>query len=565
MIRSVKLRRFKRFSDETFDFDGRHIVLAGPNNCGKTTVLQAIAAWAFALDRWRRLNDFRRSGAKNQPQVYADCPITRQVFSAVPLRTFELLWTDRANAQPIQIEVVSTLGWRITMEFLPDTTEQVLVRPRLDVSPQVLQSARLDAVFVPPMSGLGTAEPVYQAPKIEQLLGMCRPGEVLRNLLVAAAAEKDAWDRLTKAIRDLFNFELLPPDASGADILAEYTPLPSTNRFDIGSAGSGFQQVLMLLTFLTTRKGAVLLLDEPDAHLHVFLQEAIFDRLREAAVRSGSQLIVATHAEVVIEAVDLSELCVLVDHPIRIANEAERRRLQGALRILDNVDLMNCRLSPGVLYLEDHTDLGILRAFARVLNHPAQRVLGDHLYWKPIVSDRALGRPGVKAREHYDALQLARPGFPALELVDGDARPEIVETPMTGAGYQRLRWTRYEMESYLVHPAALDRFVERKVGAGAASAQHRADLAKHLAETYPPAFLTDPFADLPFLRNTKARTDLLPPALTAAGLPAIPYTEYFEIAEVMTPQEVHPEVKRKLDSICRAFGVDPTKPAKAKP
>src|SRR5207249_4142412 len=134
-------------------------------------------------------------------------------------------------------------------------------------------------------------------------------------LLLAAANDRPAWDRLTATIRELFSFELLPPDGTGADILAEYRMKDNGPRLDIASAGSGFQQVLMLLTFLHTRKGAVLLLDEPDAHLHIFLQEAIFQCLRDAALHTRSQLVVSTHAEVIIDSVDLSELCILVDRP----------------------------------------------------------------------------------------------------------------------------------------------------------------------------------------------------------------------------------------------------------
>ena len=52
MIRRVQIRRFKRFEDETFVFPG-HMVLAGPNTSGRTTVLQAIAAWRLALERFR--------------------------------------------------------------------------------------------------------------------------------------------------------------------------------------------------------------------------------------------------------------------------------------------------------------------------------------------------------------------------------------------------------------------------------------------------------------------------------------------------------------------------------
>ena len=83
MIRRVTLRRFKRFDEVRFDLPG-HVVLSGPNNTGKTTVLQAIAAWSLAFDRWTRLNDFQRHGG-----AYSKAPIARQTFSAVPLRAFD--------------------------------------------------------------------------------------------------------------------------------------------------------------------------------------------------------------------------------------------------------------------------------------------------------------------------------------------------------------------------------------------------------------------------------------------------------------------------------------------
>jgi ATPase subunit of ABC transporter with duplicated ATPase domains len=54
MIRKVALKNFKRFADVTFVLPG-HLVLAGPNNTGKTTLLQAIAAWSLGLLEWKKL------------------------------------------------------------------------------------------------------------------------------------------------------------------------------------------------------------------------------------------------------------------------------------------------------------------------------------------------------------------------------------------------------------------------------------------------------------------------------------------------------------------------------
>lgn len=542
-IRRVRIEGFKRFDDVEFVLPG-HIVVAGPNNSGKTTLLQAIAAWNLALTRWKELNDFQRHRG-----AFTRAPIARQAFSAVPLRSFDLLWKDRAYRGEIQI-TVTTDEWALPVKLEADSTEQIYVRPA-PLDPELVRHAGLTTVLVPPMTGLGIEEPVYQRPKLDQLLGQARPGEMLRNLLVEAH-QSAAWDRLQDSIGRIFSYRLEPPDATGAHILAEYRSTADGPRFDIASAGSGFQQVLMLLTMLNTRPGAVLLLDEPDAHLHMILQDAIYGELRSTAARTGAQLVVATHSEVIIDSVDARELCVLLDRPRMLADNAEREALIESLRVLSNDDIMRALQAPGVLYLEGHTDLDILRGFARVLGHPAETLLTRDLFWKSTVAETQPGRPGIKGREHYDALRLVRE-IPGLELVDGDSHAGIGSTAITGAGFQRWRWRRYEIESYLVHPEALARFVARTVGE-AASAQHVADLRAHLTANLPPAIIERPLDNHAYLNNTKARAEILPPALSAAGLPGLPYTRYHEIAALMLPEEVHPDVRETLDTIVRAFG-----------
>lgn len=543
MIRQVVIQRFKRFDHVEFVLPG-HIVVAGPNNAGKTTLLQAIAAWSLALDRWKELNDFQRHGG-----AYTWAPIARQTFSAVPLRAFDLLWHDREYRGNIQISL-TTDEWSLRMTLRADSTEQIFVRPD-PIEPESVRAITLSTALVPPMTGVNVQEPVYQRALLDHLMGQGKPGDMLRNLLVEAHGSA-AWDPLQDAIRRLFGYELVPPNATGPFILAEYRSRADGPKFDIASAGSGFQQVLMLLTMLNTRPGAVLLLDEPDAHLHMILQDAIYGELRTAAARTGSQLIVATHSEVIIDSVDARELCVLLDRPRMLADNEERRTLIDSLRVLSNDDIMLALQAPGVLYLEGHTDLEILRAFARVLSHPAEELLTTKLFWKPTVADTQPGKPGIKAREHYDALRLVR-DLPGLELVDGDSHAGIQSTAITGTGFQRRRWRRYEIESYLVHPAALTRFVASLVG-HAASGPHVDDLNKYLRDNLPPAVMERPLEDHTFLNNTKARTEILPQALSAAGLPGLPYTRYHEIAAGMAVDEVHPEVRETLHAIVRAFG-----------
>ena len=167
MIHTVRIRRFKRFGWVEFRLPG-HVVLAGPNNTGKTTVLQAIASWALSLQRWREFGDF------NRRRGYTYVPIARQAFTSVPLRSFDLLWLNRtySRRQPIEIEVRHSDGWAVTMELIPDSTEQIYVRPTVDTPSETLRELEHRVAFIPPMSGIGTDEPVFQTPKIEQLLGL---------------------------------------------------------------------------------------------------------------------------------------------------------------------------------------------------------------------------------------------------------------------------------------------------------------------------------------------------------------------------------------------------------
>ncbi|MGH9202775.1 MAG: AAA family ATPase, partial [Vicinamibacterales bacterium] len=241
MIRRVRLRRFKRFDDTIFNLPG-HIVLAGPNNTGKTTLLQAIAAWSLGLNHWRELDDYEPHETKRGRPYYRSAPIARHAFAAVPVRRFDLLWRDRRyeSSEPIEIEV-ATNDWSIAMELIADSTEQIWVRPSGRVDPELLRTATISPVFVPAMTGLSISEPVYQPPKVDEFLALAKPGEVLRNLLLEANGRGEAWHALSTCIQRLFGFELLPPDARGANILAEYAAVPDGPRFDLASAGSGFQ------------------------------------------------------------------------------------------------------------------------------------------------------------------------------------------------------------------------------------------------------------------------------------------------------------------------------------
>jgi predicted ATPase len=563
MIREVSLRRFKQFASLDVKLPG-HVVLAGPNNGGKTTLLQAIAAWDLAFRRWREINNTARRGG-----TYAFASIARPEFTAVPLprNALDMLWTGRDAAKDIQISLRAD-GWKLAMELRFDQ-EQVHVRPTATTHLDDIEAVDLQTVYVPPMGGLAPDEPVYGDKAF--LIGRFaegRPGEVLRNLLLEASSDQRVWARLNGAVYELFGCDLELPQR-GQYLRANYRA-GGGPELDLMTAGSGFQQVLLLMSVLVLRPGSVLLLDEPDAHLHVILQGSTYRRLQRIAGESNAQLVVSTHSEVIIDATDATQVVAMpAGRPI--VDEAERDALVRGLRLFSNTDVLLAQSVPGILYVEGHTDIQLLVAWARVLGHPALDVLTKQLYWHRYSTEGQANIASFQAKDHYEALRVHAPRLAALELLDSDGNKRLPVTTVTGSGFQRLHWARYEVESYLLHPEALRRFV-RAVTVPASPDTAEEDLLLKMIELLTSEFVSNPGQPTKpaqaVLEKYKARTELLPPILEAGGLPAFPYTRFHEIAAQMLPAEIDVEVKEKLDAICVAFGIPlqpPVAPATPNP
>ena len=90
-------------------------------------------------------------------------------------------------------------------------------------------------------------------------------------------------------------------------------------QLDISSSGRGLQQTLLILAYMSINRGSVLLLDEPDAHLEILRQRQIYELLSDSARSNGSQVIAASHSEIILnEAADRDVVIAFVGKPHRI-------------------------------------------------------------------------------------------------------------------------------------------------------------------------------------------------------------------------------------------------------
>lgn len=569
MITHVRVVRFKRIADQVFDLTGNSVLLAGPNNSGKTTLLHAIAAWNLALKRW--LAERGTSGGKRRISVVLD------EFTALPLREMNLLWLNRHTARkvpgkkqptsaPIYIEVASAMGTRIeeslTIEFMYANEKMIYVRPvKAPDDPQQIDELpdfahNLNVVHVPAFSGIGTQEPRH-APGIQhKLVGEGKPGEIVRNLLLEiweASGKKEAnspWAELKGDIERLFQYQLLPPEFSDARpyVVCEYRPKsgPADRAFrppklDIANAGSGFHQVLLLLAFFHARRAAVLLLDEPDAHLHFILQREIFNHLRLVAHRRGCKLIVATHAEVLLSDEAPEQIISFIGQsPRRLLRPQDKQRVQEALRSLTSLDLLQADHVRAALYVEDESDYKLLHSWAGVLKHPA----ADFLRFPYVVPLHGKGNLD-RAKKHFQCLRLAQEQIRGLAIVDRDAADEIrVSSPPTGL--TMFRWGRYEIENYLLVPTTIKRYLRSRHKKQPLLAQDDERIVDdEFAANFPAG--VDFLRDIPVLRDLKA-SDFLVQLLGKTQFP-LPKRDLYMVADAAAADEIHADILAALDHI----------------
>ena len=564
MITKIVLRNFKRFKKQIFEIDS-NIVFAGQNNSGKTTVIQAIAAWRFALLEWLE------SGRKER-----GFGITRQEFSPVPLREFKQLWSDTSTGfkkdevhgksqgtpRPLTIEIHGGLRedkWQLAMEFKYNGKNQIYVGPTVHVDKIPTGAKELEVAYIPSFSGIGTEEHEITRKYQDTLIGQGKPGDILRNLLQEVGGNVGDWQKLCGHIKDIFEYELLPPSPRGAKsfIVCEYRPIGGGHRpsLDINTAGSGFQQVLMLLAFLYARPASVLLIDEPDAHLHINLQGEILRLLKKISQERGGQLIVATHSEVVIDSTAPESIISFVgEHPRRLSDTHDRSKLKEAMARLRSTDLLKCEQSGNrVLCLEGQSDFNILREWANTIEHPVRKWFNaSESYWYDM-----RGRQPRDAQKHFIALQAVAPEMRAFVLVDSDGRPgETGGFDANMRGIVLHRWPRYEIENYLVHPDAIRRLLEEQERNNYGLFGPSADKAlKELEGIMPPQYFQDPLADPSgYLMNVKGSEHILPRLFDAAGC-SVSKSDYVILAEVMIPKEIHPDVREILDAIASHFGI----------
>lgn len=497
LLHYIEIENFKRFGDrQRIELD-HPAVLIGPNNCGKTSAIQALALWSQAVRTWY---DVRKASSAKERTATS---LNRLNIVAVPVTRTRFFWHNtqvrKANTDiPMVLSVGVTYQGQVhtlPMRFRSQGDELVYCTPDESVIGDlelIRHAASLRVELLYPMSGLDMEEPILQPGRVDVLLGQGRTADVLRNLCLAVAKSSvDDWARVSQLIRRLFNVTLGEPEETARGTIALSYRQPGVKEaLDISSAGRGMLQMLLVFAYLYSHKGSVLLVDEPDAHLEILRQKQVYVLLRDIASENGSQVVMVTHSEVILDEALDTNLTLLLEG--RADDLAKKQDIRNSLKHFGADHYVKARERGYVFYVEGGTDVDMLRGLAERLQHPVATLWDERINSFYVQNnyplqdldaelERVEGGFGLTPREHFKGLRTLLPELKGLAILDNDG----LSRQDSDEGALRIRyWRRYEAENYFITPELLRDYAYRQYPADDLFTQHaRDEVDQALAET----------------------------------------------------------------------------------
>ncbi|MDR0938792.1 MAG: AAA family ATPase [Mediterranea sp.] len=572
MITQVSIENFKKLENISFSLSSS-VVIVGPNNSGKSTIFQALCLWEIGVRKF--------IAARKKEGDYVT--INRRDLLSSPILDTRYLWNGQkvttANGRgrkhiPLMVELRGeTRGrpWACKVEFLFANAESFSCRVLTglpDMKWLYEHDAGIHFGFLQPMSGISTSEDKLTQGSIDRKLGEGRTAEVLRNicfeilypeLKANETADMEArWKNLCKVVKDLFGVTLKKPELIKSTGLLHLDYTEDGVTYDIAAGGRGFQQTLLLFAYMFANPHAILLLDEPDAHLEAIRQGDVFRMINEVAEDTGTQVIMASHSEVVLNrAATTSKAIALIENRVVELNVATGSQPLGYIRkALTDIgwDKYYLARSKGhVLYLEGDTDFRMLLGFASRLRHEVEPLLR-----KANVQYTSNNVPN-DANKNYAALKGIFPELNGLALFDRIEKNIADIKPL-----KIICWQRRELENYFARPELLYRHAKQL--ANPYSQFSAEDLERTMREVVAdytlPAYLKDKTND--WWNDAKLSDEWLdkifPEFYKRLGIPTGGNfkRDYYRLIELMDKNDVPAEVREKLDTILELLRTPPS-------
>lgn len=301
VIEKIIIKNFKSIQMLTIKCNNKFNIIIGENNIGKTTIFEAIHLWRICYEANIQKRDKCRFYSSPKNINFSDNEFLR-VFEDKDLINNSLYGNNKDIEITICLDfnnITYELGFKITKVKGLDNAylhiDYVDKNQFSNFSSAVrTTNYNLATVLVicesRPIANIVAKEPYMYKAQIADKLSRGKGHEVLRNKIIKSVQTKDAIESHISSVMGVdYKFTEIDKDNK------TYIRL-MVNGTNILSQGSGFLQIAEIFSSLEYSDSAmsVVLIDEPDSHLHMSLQKKLIDELRRI---EKSQVFIITHNE----------------------------------------------------------------------------------------------------------------------------------------------------------------------------------------------------------------------------------------------------------------------------
>jgi ABC-type cobalamin/Fe3+-siderophores transport system ATPase subunit len=600
MIKSVKLTRFKKYKDQSFTLNPKGVsLLVGGNNSGKSTLIHALAVWEFCkmiLLHEKGRNTFNQ----NEVGTGEGYGMSAEEFLPIAVPSLNHLWTNlKTQLSPAEKTVWADAypGYIMRIKCIWDHDEQLnkyleiglsLVNDRLFIRVTNSNIEEQDyipnIVYLPTFAGVLPKENKATLAERRAYLGRGMAGSIIRNMvydlyiednkicqeLLAGKTrmseaekrqlrERSPLQKLQENLRCTFRSELeVEPfseefhtvikinerkvvlnDNNQLEVLPKSKYAPR----DLITQGSGYLQWLSIFCILYSSNIDVLLLDEPDAHLHASLQSELLARLLDTGNNDKKQILVSTHS---VEMIKQAPLDIVMSMETRkyLAEESSRVAVLSGVgsEYFPKLDLL--KMHKKLIFVENESDKSVLSTLGEKCGITLPN---DIVYWTNTDSH-------ADRRRMFGELHKIIPDLKCVSLRDRDMdNPDMIGE---GLAYKPialppdspiilLEWRRKNIESYLLCPNAI----------AEASGQTVDNVKQHIQDNfalaisdhgYIEAIPPEPIIALDGKQIFRKET---------TGIEHIYNCNKYDVAQKMTAIEVCEDIRTFITRVRNQFGV----------
>jgi ABC-type lipoprotein export system ATPase subunit len=299
ILKSLRVEKFKRI--DTVDIVLNDVtVLVGANGSGKSSIIQAIHLACCVLRQAYRVEATRTSTVGIDELDY------------LPSDNYKMLghkanWGNKSGTPSSKVSLNFTdngMDYAATCELRSARNAGISITGTVagELSDLLRKKTRYFSAYIPGISGIPNSEE-RRGKKV--ILKACSYGDsnvILRNaLLLLKELDEDNLRRIEGWIQRIIGpVSITVQYDDERDFIVHCMVTIDGDSRPLELIGTGYLQLLQIFSYVLLFKPGILLIDEPDIHLHPTIQERLVPALAQVALEENLKVLLTTHSPFIV-------------------------------------------------------------------------------------------------------------------------------------------------------------------------------------------------------------------------------------------------------------------------